>query len=109
MWVAVNKNGNVRLFEMPPRRFHSGPMLPTKLVGFNDAVSVGDGEDTESFWAVQEYRDSNRIDNSKYYGYRIMTETEDPKDGHKVWLTYIPDCIKEMTWEDEPIEVKITI
>lgn len=107
MWVAVNKDGKVRLFEMPPKRFHAGPMLPAELFGFNDAVSVGDGKDEYSFWAIQEFRDSNRIDSGKCYGYRIMTESIE--DGHKVWLTYVPDCIKDMTWEDEPVEVEIII
>ena len=49
MWVAVNRDGNARLFEMPPRRFHNGSTLPAKLVGFNDAVYVGDGKDEYSF------------------------------------------------------------
>ena len=53
MWVAVNRDGKARLFETPPRRFHDGPTLPAELVGFNDAVSVGDGKDEYSFWAVK--------------------------------------------------------
>ena len=52
MWIARNKNGELRIFEMPPRRFHDGPMIDSNLVGFNNAVSVGNDE--YSFWAVQE-------------------------------------------------------
>ena len=107
MWVAVNKDGKARLFEMPPRRFHDGPMLPAELVGFDDAVSVGDGKDEYSFWAVQEFYKSNRIDDKAHYGYKLMTE--DVEDGQPIWFEYVPDCIKDMTWEDEPVEVEITI
>jgi hypothetical protein len=106
MWVAVNRDGKARLFEMPPRRFHDGPMLPAELVGFDDAVSVGDGKDEYSFWAVQKYYKSNEIEGSEY-GYIIMTE--DIEDGRPIWFEYVPDCIKDMTWEDEPVEVEISI
>jgi hypothetical protein len=106
MWVARNKNGKFRLFETPPRRYHDGPKLPAELIGFNDAVSVGDGEDEYSFWAVQKYYNSNIIE-GKEYGYRIMTEGTE--DEHPVWFEYVPECIKDMTWKDEPVEVEIRI
>lgn len=105
MWIAVNKDGRPKLFEMPPKRFHEGPALSPELVGFNDAISVGNDE--YSFWAVQEFCDSNRIDDRKHLGYNIMTENEE--EGHKVWCSYVPKCVENMTWEDEPIEIEITI
>ena len=105
MWIAINKDGRPKLFEMPPKRFHEGPMLSPELVGFNDAISVGNDE--YSFWAVQEFYDSNRIDDRKHLGYDIMTENEE--EGHKVWHSYIPKCIENMTWEDEPIEIEISL
>ena len=107
MWVAVNRDGKARLFEMPPRRFHNGPTLSSKLVGFNDAVYVGDGKDEYSFWAVQKFYKLNRIDDKSSFGYKFMTEDID--DGHPIWHEYVPDCIKDMTWEDEPVEVEISI
>ena len=105
MWIAKNRSGDLRLFEMPPRRFHEGPSLSSELVGFNDAITVGNDE--YSFWAVQEFCKSNRIDDRKHYGYRLMTEKVE--NGHKVWFSYTPECFKNMRWEDEPIEVEIYI
>ena len=105
MWIAVNRDGRPKVFEMPPKRFHEGPALSPELVGFNDAISVGNDE--YSFWAVQEFYDSNRIDDRKHLGYNIMTENEE--EGHKVWYSYIPKCVENMTWEDEPIEIEISI
>ena len=107
MWIARNKSGDLRLFEMPPRRFHEGAALPSELVGFNDAVTVGDGKDEYSFWAHQEHCESNRIDDKKEYGIRLMTEKNE--NGKKIWYSYVPDCVKNMKWEDEPIEVEIHI
>ena len=107
MWVAVNRDGKARLFEMPPRRFHNGSTLPAKLVGFNDAVYVGDGKDEYSFWAVQKFYKLNRIDDKSSFGYKLMTEDVDRR--HPIWREYVPDCIKDMTWEDEPVEVEISI
>ena len=105
MWIAVNKDGRPKLFEMPPKRFHEGPTLSPELVGFNNAISIGNDE--YSFWAVQEFYDSNRIDDRKHLGYNIMTENEE--EGHKVWYSYIPKCVENMTWEDEPIEIEISL
>ena len=105
MWIARNKNGDLRIFDLPPRRFHAGPMLDSFKVGFNDAVTVGDDE--YSFWAVQEYFESNRIDNNKNYGLEIYTEAEE--SGKKVWFKYIPECVKDLTWEDDPKEIVICL
>ena len=104
MWVARNKSGQLRLFEMPPRRFHDGPILSKELIGFNDSVSVGNDE--YSFWAIQEFYKSNRIDNNGAYGCKLMHEKIE--DGHKVWVSYEPEFLKDLKWEDEPIEVEIT-
>jgi hypothetical protein len=105
MWIARNKNGELRIFEEPPRRYHEGPMLDSNLVGFNDTVSVGN--DDYSFWAVQEFYQSNRIDDRKHCGIRIMTERIE--NGKKFWYSYVPECAKELTWEDEPIEIEIQL
>jgi hypothetical protein len=35
--------------------------------------------------------------------------TENEEEGHKVWYSYIPKCVENMTWEDEPIEIVISI
>lgn len=105
MWAARNKNGKLRLFEMPPTRFHDGHSLPSELVGFNDAVSVGDGKDIYSFWAVQEFYKSNRIDNKKHYGYRLMYEHME--DGRQIWSEEEPEFLKDLKWEDEPVELDI--
>ena len=35
--------------------------------------------------------------------------TEGVEDGRPIWFEYVPDCIKDMPWEDEPIEVEIFI
>ena len=105
MWIAVNKDGRPKLFETPPKRFHDGAMLSPELVGFNDAISVGNDE--YSFWAVQEFYNSNRIDDRKHLGYNIITEDEE--EGYKVWYSYVPKCVENMTWEDEPIEIEISL
>lgn len=106
MWIARNKDGDLRLFEMPPRRFHEGPMLPGDLTGFNDAVTVGD--DPYSFWAVQKYCESDQLDDAKQYGITLYTEHVD-NDGKKVWTPYVPECVKNLRWEDDPVEVDIII
>lgn len=103
MWVARNRTGELRCFEMPPRRFHSGSTLSSEKTGFNDAVYIDDGsEDTYSFWAVQKYYESNRIE-GKEYGFRLMkticTDT---------WGEYEPEWCKDLKWEDEPIEVDLS-
>lgn len=103
MWIARNKEGDLRLFEGPPRRFHEGPMLDSRLTGFNDAVSVGNDE--YSFWAEQVYYESNKLPDGKCRGLMIMTE--DYEDGHKVWFSYEPEWARDLIWEDEPVEVEI--
>ena len=106
MWIARNKLDNrLKVFELPPRRFHDGACLDSKLVGFNDSISVGDGKDDYSFWAEQIYYKSNEIPDKKCYGLRIMTEGVE--DGHKVWYPYEPEWAKDLKWEDEPIEIEI--
>ena len=35
--------------------------------------------------------------------------TEGVEDGRPIWFEYVPDCIKDMTWEDEPVEVEMSI
>lgn len=105
MWLARNKNGDLRLFEMPPRRFHEGPMLSSELTGFNDAITVGNDE--YSFWAVQEYYQSNKIDNLKNYGLRLITE--EISKGGKVWHSYEPEWAKGIKWEDKPIEIFLNL
>lgn len=105
MWIARNRNGKLRAFEMPPRRFHSGSTLPYEKTGFNDAVYIDDGkEDTYSFWAIQEFYESNTIKDRKAYGMRLYTTK-----GKDVWGTYEPEWAKTLTWEDEPVEVEICI
>ena len=103
MWLARNKNGNLRIFARPPRRFHEGAALESQKVGFNDAITLGNDDD--SFWAVQEYCDSNRIDDFRNYGIDIKTIVI--RNGEKYFIPYIPECAKHITWEDEPIEVGI--
>ena len=104
MWLARNKEGDLRLFEMPPRRFHEGPMLSSELTGFNDAITVGNDE--YSFWAIQVYYQSNNIKHSSSLGMKLMTEKQKP-DGKIVWYKYEPEWAKGIKWEDEPIEVEI--
>lgn len=102
MWVARNRTGELRCFEMPPRRFHSGSTLSSEKTGFNDAVYIDDGsEDTYSFWAVQKYYESNRIE-GKEYGFRLMKTV-----GTDTWGEYEPEWCKDIKWEDEPVEVGI--
>lgn len=101
MWVARNRDGELRVFEMPPRRFHIGSSLPYKKTGFNDAVYIDDGtEDICSFWAIQKYQNSNYIDDKKSYGIRLFY----PKD-ENIWSLYEPEWAKTLRWEDEPVEV----
>lgn len=107
MWLAKNKNGALRIFERKPKRFHDGPMLGSKYIGFNDAVTVGDGKDDYSFWAVQEFLDSNRIDDQRSFGIAILTERKE--EDKTVRISYVPECAKNLTWEDEPVEVGIYI
>ena len=99
MWIARNKDGDLRLFEFPPKRYHEGPMLSSKLTGFNDAVTLG--HDEYSFWAVPEYCNSNVI---KSYGLKFYTGPSE-----SMWVPYIPEVFKNMKWEDEPIEVELII
>lgn len=103
MWLAKNKDGRLRIFARPPRRFHEGAALESQKVGFNDAITLGN--DDYSFWAVQEYCDSNRIDDFRNYGIDIKTIVI--RNGEKYFIPYIPECAKHITWEDEPIEVEI--
>ena len=103
MWLARNKDGSLRIFARPPRRFHDGAALEPQKVGFNDAITLGN--DDYSFWAVQEYCDSNRIDDFRNYGIDIRTEII--RNGEKYFIPYIPECARHITWEDEPIEVEI--
>ena len=103
MWLARNKDGSLRIFARPPRRFHDGAALESQKVGFNDAITLGN--DDYSFWAVQEYCDSNRIDDFRNYGIDIRTEII--RNGEKHFIPYIPECARHITWEDEPIEVEI--
>lgn len=104
MWIARNKDGGLRLFEFPPRRFHEGPMLSPDLIGFNDAVSLGD-DDCYSFWAVPEYVNGNAI---KSYGLRFYTERY-VDDKESIWAPYTPEDFKDLEWEDEPVEVEIIV
>lgn len=107
MWIARNKLDNrLKVFELPPRRFHDGACLDSKLVGFNDSISVGDGKDDYSFWAEQMYCDSNRIDDIKCYGFTLFTEGNETTN--KVWFSYEPEWARDLKWEDEPVEVEIT-
>lgn len=101
MWIARNKDGHLRMFELPPRRFHDGACLNAELVGFDDAVSVGDGQDIYSFWAIQKYYQSNVLEKDSY-GIRLMKSCEDDS-----YETYIPDFCKDLKWEDDPIEISI--
>ena len=103
MWLARNKLGDLRLFEMPPRRFHEGPMLSSELIGFNDAITVGNDE--YSFWVIQVYCQSNNISHSSSLGMKLMTE--EISKGEKVWYSYEPEWAKDLKWEDEPIEVEM--
>ena len=105
MWLARNKYGVLRIFERKPKRFHDGPMLDSKYIGFNDAVTVGDGKDEYSFWAVQEFTDSNRIDDQRSFGIAILTERKE--EGKTVIISYVPECAKNLTWEDDPVEVEL--
>jgi hypothetical protein len=105
MWIARNRTGDLRIFETEPRRFHEGPGLSSKLVGFNDEISVGDDE--YSFWAVQEYCDSNLITDRIHFGLKIMTRGME--DGQEVFYMYEPDWARDITWEDKPVEVEITL
>ena len=103
MWLAKNKNGSLKIFDRPPRRFHEGAALESQKVGFNDAVTLGN--DDYSFWAVQEYCDSNKIDDFRNYGIDIRTMVI--RNGEKYFIPYIPECAKHITWEDAPIEIEI--
>ena len=106
MWIARNKLDNrLKVFELPPKRFHDGPGLDSNLIGFNDSVSVGDGKDIYSFWAEQMYSNSNKIDNKKCYGFTLFAEGYETKN--KVWYPYEPEWTKDLKWEDEPIEIEI--
>lgn len=103
MWLAKNKDGSLRIFARPPRRFHDGAALEPQKIGFNDTITLGN--DDYSFWAVQEYCDSNRIDDFRNYGIDIRTEII--RNGERYFIPYIPECARHITWEDEPIEVEI--
>jgi len=103
MWIARNKDGELRLFEFPPRRYHEGAELSSSDTGFNDKVSVADGKDIYSFWAIQKYHRSNYLGMDSY-GIRIFT-----KQDEDAYSKYEPECCKNLKWEDEPIEVSITI
>lgn len=103
MWIARNRTGDLRCFEMPPRRFHDGPLLYKPDIGFNDDVYIRDGkEDIYSFWAVQEWHGSNKITNGHCRGFRLMRPC-----GENTWEEYEPKWIKNITWENEPVEVLI--
>lgn len=103
MWLAKNKDGSLRIFARPPRRFHDGTALEPQKVGFNDTITLGN--DDYSFWAIQEYCDSNRIDDFRNYGIDIRTAVI--RNGKEHFIPYIPECARHITWEDEPVEVEI--
>ena len=103
MWIARNRTGDLRIFETEPRRFHEGPRLSSKLEGFNDEISVGNDE--YSFWAVQEYCDTNLITDRKQLGLEMWIRGM--MDGQEVCYRYEPEWVKDITWEDKPVEVDI--
>lgn len=105
MWVARNRLGDLRIFEFPPRRFHSGSCLSSEDTGFNDDVYIGNGkDDTYSFWAIQKYYESDVIDDHASYGLTLY-ESSNEKD--IICKQYEPSWAKDLKWEDEPIEVMI--
>lgn len=102
MWLARNRDGSLYCFEKRPRRYHEGPMLSIPYIGFDDDVYVGDGKDIYSFWAVQDIHNSNEIESARSYGFSLMRPC-----GKKILEEYVPEWAKELTWEDEPVEVEL--
>lgn len=103
MWLARNRYGNLHCFEKRPRRYHEGPTLSRPYIGFNDDVYIKDGKlDIYSFWAVQDRHNSNEITSERSHGFRLLRPC-----GEKTFEEYEPEWAKEITWEDEPVEVEL--
>ena len=45
----------------------------------------------------------------EYKGSKYYLLGKRKEDGKKVWYSYVPECAKELTWEDEPIEIEIQL